>query len=212
MHKKIIMACMAIAAFAAFVVAPAASAVTLTENGSAVAVGKKIEATNVGDVVLDIESGGTVTCSTGDFTGELTENGTNVTGDITNATFSGTGASGDCTSSSLGDFKVDIPSLPWCIKAPKGTDTWELKGGNCPGGTGPITFILTSTGLGITCRYERTSVTGTFNTGGTDVVLTVGANQTFTKELNDSFFCPASGILTGAFTLETDGGGVLTAS
>ncbi|MGN6586940.1 MAG: hypothetical protein ACTHKT_05635, partial [Solirubrobacterales bacterium] len=94
MHKKLMMTCMAIAAFAAFVIAPAASASpVLTENGTAVAVGASIEGKNTGEAIFTTTAGN-VNCSSAVLKGTVTKNsGTKITGEIPvgSATYKGTG-------------------------------------------------------------------------------------------------------------------------
>ena len=98
MYKKLITACMAIAAFAAFVLPATASATndpTLTDDGGHVAVGSKILATQVGNSFLratssDHKGSIQLTCSTGELTGTVLQNsGGTVEGEITFATFGG---------------------------------------------------------------------------------------------------------------------------
>jgi hypothetical protein len=74
MHKKFMMACMAIAAIVAFVIAPAASASpVLTSNGVKVPVGTSITAVNIG--ITKFTAGGiTVECDHDHLVGTVTEN------------------------------------------------------------------------------------------------------------------------------------------
>jgi len=145
---------------------------------------RSVWGTNVGETKMTT-SLGNVVCTTAKMTGEVTTNsGTLIEGDITTASFTGTGKEGDCTSSWTGDVKVTIPSLPWCIKSTKTAHQFEVRGGNCPEASRAMTFILDFTS-GFSCRYERSNVTGSFTTHSTgDAILTI-SEVTFTKEPGD---------------------------
>jgi len=215
MHKKLIMACMAIAAFAAFVVAPAASASpVLTSGGSSVPVGTSVTGKNTGNTVF---SGGfNVTCSTADLKGTVTANtGTTVAGTVAanTAEFTGTGSGGDCTSA-LGDVKVTVNS-ELCFDTIKGTDNVTIDG--CEVETSPgvktteaITFTLHVTSLGLSCAYSTSTVLGTYVTSA---AATVNLNaQAATRQAGQSGFCPANGSLTMDFDLYTTDGTLLQVS
>lgn len=219
MTKKLLTVCMALAAIAAFAIPAAASASpVLTDNGVPVPVGTKVTATQVGASKLT-NTEGTRTqleCSTGTMTGELTKNnGTEVEGKITSATFGGTGAQAtgepepECTGETVfGNASVTAvvsEKAPWCVRS-TGADKFTVSGGACPGG-GTVKFKMVTTLAG-TCEYESTGpVGGTYNTGGTSATLTVtgthGAENGF-KLVVGGFACPTSGMLDMAFTLETD--------
>jgi hypothetical protein len=145
-------------------------------------------------------------------------NGENIEGNVETAAFSGTGASGDCTSNGLGDFKVTTApangqGTPWCMKAiPGAAMELQVRGGKCNEAARKITFILDSTSLGLECKYERSTATGPVKgTYNTDIettedalgTLSGGANATFVRE-ESSIFCPEKGELDMTFTLETD--------
>jgi hypothetical protein len=93
--KKLITACLALMALAAFALPAAASAIndpTLTENGSSVPVGAKIVLTNIGNSLFQTTSGGTTltTCTTAKITGKVLKNANGtVEGTIETATLSG---------------------------------------------------------------------------------------------------------------------------
>jgi hypothetical protein len=206
MHKKLMLACMAIAAFAAFVLAPAASAATLTENGVAVAKGASITGT-AGETKFTAGSS-TVICSTADMSGTVTanENGT-VSGEIPslNPNFTGTGVNGDCTSSFLGPIKPTVNSK-LCLHVAKGTDT-----GSVTGCGGVVTFTLHVTNLGILCKYETNVVSGNITTAPADAAVNV-VEEPAKGESGNNFACPSEGKLDMEFTLSTTGGGTLTFS
>jgi hypothetical protein len=205
MHKKLIMACMAIAAFAAFVMAPAASAASLTEGGTAVAVGSSI--TGTAGVTKFTAGSETVTCSAADMSGTVTanSNGT-VAGEIlaANTSFTGTATGGDCTSEGLGPVKPTVNSK-LCLHVAKGTDVGTVTG--CAGAA--ITFTLNVTNLGIACRYEKASLNAEITTAvnGKDAEVNVVSGQSVPRESN--FLCPASGELDMEFVLTTTGGTTL---
>jgi hypothetical protein len=229
MSKKLILACMALVAFAALALPALASAHTLTENGVPLKVGSKITATNIGEAFLRDDKGENELskCSKVVMTGELTKNEDNkpIEGTITTATFSGTGAlaSGMNECTGLGgltpttngggvDGENVVNGTPWCVKTVPGTDEFEVRGNACNLAARPISFILDTTLTGA-CTYERKAtepVKGEFTTEVTgDAVLKVkpNANSTF-KRSAGSVLCPEQGTLEMSFTLETDEPGV----
>ena len=197
MHKKLIMACMAVASFAAFVVAPAASASpVLTEAGTPVAVGAAIEGRNTG--VIKFTGAYAVDCSSAILKGTLTKNsGTKIEGTIPvgGATFTGTGTGGDCTSA-LGSTKVTVNS-ELCL-ASGTTDNFVVTG--C--GAAAVVFTLEVTGTG-PCKYSTAAVNGTFNTNV--MPATVNVSEQEAKKIEGGFFCPSSGKLDMDFDLYTTG-------
>lgn len=223
MSKKIILACMAIAAFAAFVIPATASAASprLCETSGGVctniATGKKILATG-SNTKFKIESGGEVTCNEAKLEGTLNANPANgeaIEGTITTADFSGGGTSGDCIGSGvLGSFKVTTTvgnGTPYCVSAKPGVAMeLQIRGGACSEAARGLTFVLDSTSLGLECKYERTAanpVKGTYNTdeSGQQATGTIApsSNSTFVREAGSSSFCPEKGELEMSFTLET---------
>lgn len=219
MAKNLFTVCMGLTVLAALALPATASASpVLTENGVAVAVGKKITATQVGTSKFT-NTEGTRTqleCSTGTMTGELTKNnGSEIEGKITSLLFGGTGpqATGEpmpeCTGESIfGNVSVTavVSSVaPWCVRS-AGEDKFAISGGACPGG-GTLK-LKTVTTLAGTCEYESTgSMGGTYNTGGTSATLTVtsghGTENGF-KLIAGGFACPTSYMYDMQFTLETD--------
>jgi hypothetical protein len=203
MHKKLMMACMAIAAFAAFVIAPAASASPVLTNsgGGATAVGTEITGKNVGNTTFT--GAFNVVCSSADLTGKLTKNASNVIeGEIPvgSSTFTGTGTSSDCTSA-LGSTGVTV-NTKLCLVA-KGGDVATVTG--CGAN---LAFTLTITGTG-PCKYSTASVSGTHNTNK-DAEITIVKQPANLVE--GGFFCPGTGELDMVFALTTKAGGTLTIS
>jgi len=200
MRNKLIAACIAVIAFAAF--PSMASAIYLGEtSGTALSTGTKIEATNEGNLKFT-GTFGSVECTDSTLTGEITTNavgGTATEGDITSASFKGGGKTTDyCTSAFFGDTTVDIEGLPWCLRSTsKSSDKAELLGGAC-GKAANLKFTLTGSS-GITCSYEAASITSnTYETGKNTIKF---ETQPFTT--TSSFPC-TNGHFTGAYILETD--------
>jgi hypothetical protein len=222
MTRKLVMACMAVAAFAALALPAAASASpVLTENGVAVATGKKIVGTQVGTSTFTSTDGTRkqLVCSTGTLTGELTANtGSLIEGKVTSMLFGGTGGTNpnepqepECTGESgFGNATVTgvvSTKAPWCLKT-IGSDQWTLAG--CA--TEKIKWLMVTTLAG-TCEYESTAhLVGTHSTGGTDGTMTAtgethngtGGNTNGFSKIAGSFLCPSSGTVDMTFTLETD--------
>lgn len=227
---KLVKACIAMAAFAAlFVVPSVASAIQLTSpTGTTAPVGTLIQGTNVAhsktSVVTVMTTGaGNIECAKATLTGELTKNAANgaiVEGNVTTASFSGTPsepASAHCTApggfgtttvtpSHTSDTKHEYAagkestSLPWCIKA-EAEDVFTVRGGKCSEESRPLVFSLHTTLLG-TCTYSKASVSGTYTTHPNAAIVTI-SGQEFTQ-VTGSAFCPPTGKLDMAFTLETD--------
>ncbi|HET9677969.1 MAG TPA: hypothetical protein VFP21_10755 [Solirubrobacterales bacterium] len=213
MHKKIMMACMAIAAFAAFVVAPAASASPeLTDPiGTTIAPGASVKATtnNITKFTLT-KGGGAVECNHSEFKGTVTANtGTTIAGKIPagafggNYTFSGTATGGDCTSP-LGAVKPTLISS-LCFDTIKGTDNVTIDG--CEGK--PVTFILDAT-IGVECKYETNTVLGTFTTNA-DATISV-SEFAVPQEKPINAFCPVEGWLDMDFEITTTDGSTILVS
>jgi hypothetical protein len=224
MGKKLILACAALVALAAFALPATASAKprlceTVGANCETLATGKKIHAHQVGASKLTAkdEKGNTITlveCSAATATGTLTKNNAEaVEGTIESASFTGTAASGKCTSALGGPTLVTTSpvapeawnGLPWCLSASGTEDKFTVRGGACNETTRAITFVLHTTNIGV-CRYARTSgVEGTFTTHTSsteDAVLTV-AGAEVAKD-GSGVLCPNIGFLDTTFTLTTD--------
>jgi hypothetical protein len=221
MRNKLIAACMALAAFAAFAVMPAGALATnspqLMEGATPVPTGTKITGTNEGTLLMRSgpEAGSSIltSCETARMTGTLTKNdGANIEGTIETAAFEGYDAEhhvGECE----GTFgKITVTTnvgngVPWCLRSTStmATHEFQLRGNSCASAARGITFVLDSTTVG-ECKYERTTLTGpvkgTYTTGGEASKLTV-VGQEFKRE-SGSFLCPEKGYLFMTFTLETD--------
>lgn len=218
MHKKLITACLAIAAFAAFVVAPAASASpvlteitkiddgggVITEVSDTLSPGTSIKGTNTGNTLFTIEKDKTaVECTHAEFRGNVTvNNGAQIKGEIPvgGSSFSGTGANGDCTSP-LGDIAPTVTSK-LCLETTLGTDNVKITG--CGAN---IKFSLKVTGL-TTCNYKAAEVTGTFKTGA-DATVNLSEQR---ATLESGLFCPGEGWLDMDFDLTTTDGTTLLVS
>jgi hypothetical protein len=230
MQKKLITACLALVALAAFVlpaVAQAANKATLTQpTGTAMTAGTKITATNIGNTLMLSTTGSTqLSCTIATMTGELTKNETgNVQGNISAATFTGTGPGNRCT----GFVNAGIDPLGlgtgagqgWCLKSngtTEGTtDEFQVSGSKCSEAGTKIKFLLTPE-TGGECEYESTSTIaarGTYTTDTTgDAILntprtghTATEDAGFTKIRDTTPFslCPSSSGLSMKFTLEKD--------
>jgi hypothetical protein len=197
------MACMALVAFAAMALPAIASASpVLTSEGKTVPVGTSIFGTNTGETLF--EGGFNVKCTHAILTGSVsTNNGSEIAGEIPagNASFTGTGSGGDCTSA-LGDTHPTVNSA-LCMESLSGTDTVEVTG--CGAN---VTFTLTVTGAA-TCKYSTSHVIGTFITNAT---ATINLKEQPAKKEEGSFLCPGEGKLTMDFDLHTTGGTLLTVS
>jgi hypothetical protein len=208
MHKKLMMACVAIAAFAAFVIAPAASASpVLTENGVAVPVhpnAAKTCAEEATGCITGKNTGETkftgsinVNCSNADLSGPLTKNnGTEIVGEIPvgGASFTGTATGGDCTSTGLFTAPAAVAvTSKLCLATVNKSDNVTVTG--CGSS---VKFTLTLTGLG-PCEYATPTVLGTYTTGE----ATVNINEQVATLQNTGSFCPTSGKLDMDFDLYT---------
>lgn len=222
--KKLIRACIALAAFGALFVIPSVASAAGPEltapTGTPLPVGSAIIGTNtitgVHKPTVMTTSIGNVECTGATMEGTLLKNtGTHVEGEITTAEFGGTvggTTTGHCSGSGFLASPVVTPShtsnpsiagapaLPWCITASGNKDEFTVRGGKCSEASRPLRFLLHASGT--QCAYEKASVTGTYLTHPNHAVLTI-ASQTFTKVAGGSFFCPSSGTLHMSFTLET---------
>jgi hypothetical protein len=213
MSKKLIAACMVIAAFAVVPSLAAAKPVLTHPTGTIIPPGTPLLATNTTETVMTLPGElPPLKCSSAVMTGTVTADSTagGFDGEITKAEFGGTGTtiSGDvrpeCTGG-LGPSGVTVTSLPWCLEGTESSDTFSLKGGKCGAATAPITFDLTVTSAfgTITCKYIRTTkLTGTFQTHPSDAIASI-ASVVFTKH-ESSVLCPEKGELDMTFTVETD--------
>lgn len=227
MYKKIITACLAVAALAAFAIPASASAASpaLTTAGGALYTGG-VKAVNIG--VTKFTAGSTVVeCSNDELTGTITTNDGNGTsaieGNIENASFLGEEGAEKRCKSSLGATKVTTNvgnGTPWCVRAlPGAGDVLQIRGGKCSEKARSITFALDVTVLGVPleCKYERTTTTGpvvgTYATSPSDARGTIEpAGSEFAAESGNPFGCPGAGNLTMTFELKTSAGETLTIS
>jgi hypothetical protein len=231
--KKLIKTCIAVAAFAAFLVVPsiASAAPTLTaptgthlagSTEAGTGNGAKIQGTNVAHdataqhTLMTIPGVGNVTCNTATLTGEVAKNKEGeVWGNITTAEFRGRVGDlhGPDCSSPLGNTTV----TPSHTVNPTHNNIHSLPW--CVTAKGnEDTFTVRGGGCheaarpltfvlhvgGLACSYEKASVTGKYTTHPNAALLTIN-KQNFT-EFTSNIFCPNEGALDMAFTLETDTG------
>jgi hypothetical protein len=225
MSKKLMLSCMALVAFAAFVLpatALGANDPQLTDKtkvGGAVdtvAVGSTVVGTAANTLFTTTEGATLVTCSTAKMTGTVKKNSAStVEGEIPlkSAIFQGTGAVNahnglpECTGS-FGSAYITVTTALCVISNPAMVnDEFQVTGGACGTG-GKAKFIIGSTTAGA-CEYETTgAVKGTFNTGEPEAKLTTTDTSagSGSKLLSGGFLCPPSGALAMTFTLETTDG------
>jgi hypothetical protein len=224
MNRKLITVGMALAAVAALVLPGTASAANdpqLTDAGTLVPTGASIAGTIVNPSLTTTSGTSILNCSTAKATGKVLKNsGGTVEGEITTATYSGTGAVSadnslpECTGS-FGNSYITVTNTPLCIKSTPtmAEDEGQVGGGGC-GTFGTVKFTIGTTTAG-ECKYETTStLKGDFTTGGTETKLTIRNTQAGSgvKLISGGFLCPTSGMLTGSAGLETTGGTKLTIS
>jgi hypothetical protein len=213
MHRKLIAACLTLAAIAAFAVPSVASAKPeLTfPTGTTLGEGATLEATNVGQVTF--KSGAfTVHCTIGRFAGTLKGNtGTEIGWEISAVELGGTGANGDCTSG-VGAVKflsnTGTNGTPWCLRATSlmTEHAFEIRGGLC-GNSRPIRFALDITPLGKVCTYEHEfAVGGSYTTHPNDAVGTI-TEVGFTRVAGEAMVCPTEMRMNMSFTIEKDAAG-----
>jgi hypothetical protein len=204
MHKKLIMTCAAIAAFAAFVVAPTASASpVLTESGVAVPVGAEVKGSNTGTFRFEGSGGYTIECSTATLAAKVTGNsGTQIKleAGAGGLTTSGTGTSGDCTAN-WGPTTMTWSKM--CFETIAKTDSVSITG--CGAG---MTLTTNYTGVG-TCQYTAANLTGSFITNAD---ATISMNSLTVKLLEGGILCPAEVRFSLDFDLNTVAGTTLSIS
>jgi hypothetical protein len=223
MCKKVLITCMAVAAFAALAMsasASAASPVLTNASGGVVPVGEGLKATNIG--VAKFKGGETIfECSNDVMTGKLTANPNNgkpIEATIETASFKGTEAEENCKSS-LGRVQVTDTGFangtPYCITF-IGGDIFQTHGGACGAAHRAITYIddiHTIIGV-IQCHFERTAatgpLTGTFTTNPADAKFQIpfGSGSRFVG--TSGGLCPTVEELEWTFELRTAAGGTLT--
>ena len=221
MAKKLITTCMALVAFAAFILPATASAANdpqLTSEGGLVPVGASITGTAV-NVLFTTTAGATqTTCSHAHLTGTVTKNSENtVKGEIPvgSVSFRGTGATStdnnlpECTSS-FGNFFFTV-TTKLCFESGPAQAEDEVLFTGC---TGKVKFIIGSTTSG-ECEYESTgAIQADVTTGGTEAALTTRDNSAGTgmKLIRGGFLCPTSMALKMTFGLKTTNGNPITVS
>jgi len=197
MHKKLMLACMAITAFGAFVIAPAASAATLTENGSALAVGSSITGKNVAGTKIKFTGGFSLECEVAHLQGNVTKNSSGVVkGEIPVGSVTISNAGGAACSSPLGATTYKVTSK-LCWETTSGTDTIKLTGCGA-------NVVIDLTAAGVVCKYETASISATFTTNATPTTWTISDQPA--KEVGGLFFCPDEGKWDMTFDLYTTGG------
>jgi hypothetical protein len=205
MHRKLMLACMAVAAFASFAGTPTASATALTEGGTTLAAGASI--TGTATEIKYTANSVTLTCSHMHMAGTVTANANGTfAAEFPAGSISVTGTDGgDCTSTNLGPVKWTMTSK-LCLHVGKGTDTATMTG--CSGS--PVTTVIDITNLGISCKYEVASVSGIITTegGGKDAEVNI-LEQVKKGEASNSFFCPQEMKLDMEFKLTTTDGTTL---
>jgi hypothetical protein len=213
--NKLIKACIAMAAVAAFLVVPsmASASPELTHpTGTTLAAGSLIEGINVEhegrptETTLTASGGLEVKCTTAFMTGRVHKNsGNHIEGEITKAEFKGTPGvkphTSHCDGGSLGKVTVTT-AVPWCVTASTLDDQFIVRNGKCTEPTGEVKFTL-HTAIG-ECVYGKASVAGSYTTHPSDAILSVKTTESFSRT-GGSIFCPGSGTLHMAFTLTTDG-------
>jgi hypothetical protein len=219
MFKKLIMSCMALAAFAAFALPAAASATNapeVVENSTRVAAGTALVGTATNTLFTTTEGATLVTCENAKMSGTLkTNSGTKVEGEIPvgSAVFQGTGAVNahnslpECTGS-FGNAYITVTTA-LCVRSDSlmVTDEFQVTGGACGSG-GKVKFIIGSTTAGA-CEYESTgAVKGDYTTSATSSTLTTRDTSagSGSKRIAGGFLCPTSGALAMTFSLETSNG------
>lgn len=228
MSQKLITACIAAVAFAAFTLPASASATNdpqLTDAGVllSAAGNPAVVGTNSGVVEFTTTSGSTLaTCTEARLAGRLVRNsGSTVELEVPagGATFSGTGAvhshNGlpECTTV-FGSAYITVTTT-LCIRSDPSmtTDRFRVYGGACGIG-GKFRFIIGSTTAG-GCSYETNgSAEGTYTTGGTETKMSTtgtsaGSGSTL---ISGGFLCPSSSTLKMTFAFETPNGTKLTIS
>jgi hypothetical protein len=202
MRKKIMTACMAIVAFAAFAATPAPAA-QLKENGTLLAPGASITGQSTSQALITVSGGLTFVCTSTHVRGTVTKNnGTKIEGEIPvgGIELKGTGAGEDCTSS-LGPFKPTM-TTKLCLQINTGTDTGTMTG--CGGN---VRFTVDFTGAS-SCKYLTASISGTIATAPNDAEV-IGSEQPVIGDETNSFFCPVSAKFDSSWVMTTTDGTTL---
>jgi hypothetical protein len=226
MSRKIIMACMAVVALAAFALPASASAskATLEEAGVPLdpttkeCTGVKgticIRATNTDTVstLTNASKEPLAECTNVSMTGYLLKNThAAIEGTIAAASFNGTpGVTPHTThcKSSFGTITVTTNpatnGLQWCLRSTEtmAADEVQIRGGSCTAAARPIRFILDSSVAG-ECTYERSAaVVGEVTTTPNPALIHI-KEQEFPR-IAGGFLCPSKGFLDLTMSLYTD--------
>ena len=197
MCKKLMPVCVAVAAFAAFVIAPAAQAAVLKESGTTVGVGASLTSTNELGTKAKFTGGFGVECEVAHLAGNVTaDSGGTVAWEVPVGAASFTNKGGAACSSALGAATVKVTSK-LCLHVAAGSDKVVTTG--C---SSVVTFDITA--AGITCKYETASVTSENVATGTNTVKIL--NQPATEEFPPQFFCPDTGSIDMEMETFTTGG------
>jgi len=226
MYKKLMLACAALAAFAALAVVPASASaanaqVCETEGAlcNPVLVNSVLRTHIVAGTISKLFTPlGTVECNSVLLTGPVVQNTETISeGTINTADFTGTGEGGKCTSP-FGQVtpttNVGASGVPFCLKLTAGVnDVAEVNGNSCGLAAHAITFVFDLPGE-VICKYSRSTeagpIIGKFTTDtapeNSDLVIHVPRSESgskFTKE-EGGILCPSKGELEVSVTLETD--------
>jgi hypothetical protein len=183
MHKKLIVACAALAAFASLAAAPVASASpALTNGGTPVPVGTEIKGSNTGVFLFEDGIGYSVSCGQATLAAKVTANsGTKIKMEAAagGLTLTGTAVAGDCTTSR------GATSMTWgkmCFET-GATDNVIVTG--CGANIAMTTNI---TGL-VICQYTISGVTASFPTNA-DATFNLSSIP-LKKSEGSGAFCPS---------------------
>jgi hypothetical protein len=212
MAVRLFKALMTVTVLTAFVSATSASAapVVTYPTGTVLGVGSKLVGTNLGEIVFGT-SFGNVTCNKATITGTLVTNSTAAgsKAEITSASFTGSGAGGECTTWTGGTTVNANPAtngLPWCVEETGANDEGKKRGGGCGSLARPIRFALVFTSIG-TCTYQRASaavsIIRTDTEGGGSATITLSEQEW--ARFEGGFACPSSGKISLTYAVETDG-------
>ncbi|HET7506939.1 MAG TPA: hypothetical protein VFJ53_01145 [Solirubrobacterales bacterium] len=216
MSKKLMTGLLGLVALAAMALPAVASASPelTSPTGTTAAVGSKFTAVNIGEMVMTDTNGNIINrCTSADLSGEVTKNsGTAIEGNVTTASFTGTGAEGNCTGTFFSSprFTFGVANgVPWCVRALStfATNEVQIRGGKCSEAAREIRFALD---IGsITCLYSRAAtepIKGTLTTDnaqGQDAVIHFD-KQLF-KPVSTPFPCPEEALLDMPFTFSVGG-------
>jgi hypothetical protein len=228
--KKILKACVVMAAFAAVFVVPsiasAAKATVTSPTGVTPAPTHAsplaITGNNVGNTVMTNSSKeALVTCATAKMEGNLeTNTHAAIEGTITAASFfgkPGNHASTECEGSIGATTVTTNPAtngLPWCLRSTEamGADEFQVRGGGCTSASRPIRFTLHVTTIfgTISCTYQKgTAIIGKYTTHPLSTSPTVmSISAVGFPLLEGGFGCPGEGFLDMSFALSSGANGV----